>query len=187
MPGASVPLPFLEPPPTQTPLVDPSTGMLTANWTPWFLKLYAYVFGVWRPIPFDATNFQTEAPGVSWVVQAADVIELKYFQMGNYAVVQFMILTTAIVGGDVSIIGFKVPQLKMLSDDASAHGLTVCAAAAGAASHLAFSYAVNNSFLGTHEVGILFERTDGTDFLAADPIDVINGTVIFQCQSVTTP
>ncbi len=185
MPGASVPLPFLEPPPTQTPLVDPSTGMLTANWTPWFLKLYTYVFGVWRDVVFDAANFTTNIPAITWTVAAANVRRLQTFQMGEFAVVIIEIISSA-VSADVDTLYVRIPTLKLKNTGASiASALVPFLYTAGGATLIVGVADVNNE-PGTSNCRIELMQLAGTDFLAADDHAVFV-VLTFPCQSVTTP
>lgn len=180
-------LPFLDPAPYQIPLVDVKTGMMSDAWQRYHINLERVIFGIWREQSYDAADFTTQAPGISWNVAGANLAQLTIFQMGPIAAV-FFFVSGSTVSADIDILKIRIPTLRAASSPIlDAFQNTIVINQNPAATELGEAYVVNVSAAVNAPVQINIEKASGTDFLAASPAIRVQGCAVFQCQSVVTP
>lgn len=178
-------LPFLDPAPYQIPFTDPKTGMMSDPWQRYHINLERVIFGVWTDQVFDAANFTTRSGLITWNVIAANVKQLKIFQMGSFAAVTAFIDGTT-VSADIDILRIKLPTLLMVAIPGVTLFETVCRVkVAPAATELGTCYIENIAGQTTAYINI--ERASGADFLAASANIQVNLQLVFQVQSVVVP
>lgn len=176
-------LPFLDPAPYQSPYVDPKTGMLTDAWMRYHINLERVIFGVWQDIPFDAANFSTVNPVITWNVIVGNVLQESYFQMGQLAIATFAI-NGGTVSANVAQLQITIPTLTLAAPGALPY-INACVVIDGAAAPepglmLVFGGPTTQAIIG-------IQKASGFPFLAASALIQVYGSLSFMCNSYVAP
>jgi hypothetical protein len=178
-------LPFLDPAPYQIPFVDPKTGMMTDAWQRYHINTERVIFGVWTPVPFDATLYTTSGVA-TWNVIEANQLQLVVWQMGPVALVSFFI-SGFTVSADVPVLRLIIPTLRVALDTANDTYANKFLVLRPAGVREDGVVSVNHSS-GAADAPVMlsFRRVPTADWLTADASIGIWGQVMFKCQSGCT-
>jgi hypothetical protein len=180
-------LPQLTPAPYQIPLTDPKTGVISEAWQQYYINLERVIFGVWTEVPYDAANFNTDDPLITWNVPAGSVNLLQVFQMGTFAIVSFAITNTT-VSADVLRLEITIPTLRQKVNTVVKLYNNLCEVNLSGVGFEVGSANVQNLTPAVSAPAVIsIFRLSTALFPTASPGIWVSGTVVFECQSVVTP